>query len=147
MAMWLIKAQGPDYNQKPGSHSWPCHRPAFWFETLSSNPFLPFDFNLYSRDLDTHLASCPALLGESRDNCRWKHFANWKIWDPDEAPVSVSAPQLRKARRGPSQETCPWKKSVSTEEEAGVLISFQELIVCAQETPDILQPHFGAVGF
>lgn len=32
-------------------------------------------------------------------------------------------------------------------EEAGALVSFQELIVCALEAPDILQPHFGAVGY
>lgn len=52
------------------------------------------------------------------------------------------------ARRGPSQEThCPWKKSLCTKEEAGVLISFQELIVCVLEAPDIFQPHSGAVDY
>ena len=61
------------------------------------------------------------------------------------SPRSESTPRFAKARGGPGQETHHPRKIMCVGE-AGVLNSFQELIVQTRGAPDIFQPHSGGSG-
>lgn len=52
-------------------------------------------------------------------------------------------PLFAEAWRGSGHEMHYPQKCVCTEEQAGVLISFQQLIARTLEAPDRFQPHFG----